>query len=229
MSMCEESDSRAEDLALASAMSQRVGWYRYYFRDERWEWSAETEALHGYEPGTVEPTTDLLQRHQHSDDLEPVSVTLERVRHTDEPFSVRHRILTVQNEVRDVLVIGERLQDDHGAVIGAHGFYIDVTPDGKARDVAITEAVSEIAGNRAIIEQVKGILRIVYGIDSEAAFGLLRWRSQETNVKLRALAEQLMLDFEQFSGGENLPSRATFDKLLMTAHQRVEGASTQDA
>ena len=32
----------------------------------------------------------------------------------------------------------------------------------------------------------------VYQID--AAFDVLRWRSQETNVKLRALAEQLLVD-----------------------------------
>lgn len=229
MSACEESEFPVGDLAPTDGVPQRVGWYRYYFGDERWEWSADLEALFGYEPGTVRPTTNLMLRHKHPDDLEPVSVTLERVRRTDAPFSVRHRIRTVHNEVRDVLVIGERLQADDGDVIGVHGFYIDVTPDGKARDTAITEAVSEIAGNRAIIEQVKGILRMVYGIDSDAAFGLLRWRSQETNVKLRVLAEQLMSDFEQFGVGETLPSRTTFDKLLMTAHHRVEGASTQDA
>ena len=32
----------------------------------------------------------------------------------------------VQGDTRDIVVIGERLHDDSGEVIGAHGFYIDV-------------------------------------------------------------------------------------------------------
>jgi AmiR/NasT family two-component response regulator len=54
--------------------------------------------------------------------------------------------------------------------------------------------VAEISENRAPIEQAKGVLMYVYQIDADAAFDLLRWRSQETNVKLRALAEQLLVD-----------------------------------
>ena len=36
---------------------------------------------------------------------------------------------------------------------------------------------------------------IVYRIDADAAFDLLKWRSQEANIKLRVLAEQLLADF----------------------------------
>ena len=32
----------------------------------------------------------------------------------------------------------------------------------------------------------------IYGVGPDAAFDLLKWRSQEGNVKLRALAEQLL-------------------------------------
>ena len=31
---------------------------------------------------------------------------------------------------------------------------------------------------------------VVYRVDADAAFELLKWRSQETNVKLRILAER---------------------------------------
>ena len=43
-----------------------------------------------------------------------------------------------------------------------------------------------------MIEQAKGMLMAIYGIDAAAAFDLLKWRSQETNVKLRSLAEQIV-------------------------------------
>jgi hypothetical protein len=65
------------------------------------------------------------------------------------------------------------------------GFYIDVTPTGEAREASISEAVAEIADNRAVIEQAKGALMYVYRVEADAAFDVLKWRSQETNVKLR--------------------------------------------
>lgn len=36
---------------------ERVGWFRFYFDEQRWEWSPEVERLHGHNPGTVTPTT----------------------------------------------------------------------------------------------------------------------------------------------------------------------------
>jgi ANTAR domain len=107
-------------------------------------------------------------------------------------------------------VIGERFHDNNGEVVGTQGFYIDVAPTAQDRASSITAAVAEIADNRAAIEQAKGVLMDVYRIDAEAAFELLRWRSQESNVKLRVLAEQLLVDVRTLARDEDsLPSRAT--------------------
>jgi hypothetical protein len=48
--------------ALAGDVPQRVGWFRFYFADQRWEWSYEVQRIHGYEPCSVTPTTDLFDR-----------------------------------------------------------------------------------------------------------------------------------------------------------------------
>ena len=90
--------------ALAGGDPQRVGSFKFYFADERWEWSPQVERMHGYEPGSVE---------------------------------------------------------------------------------------------------------------------VLKWRSQETNTKLRALAEQLVRDFLELRYDEDLPRRSAYDRLLLTAHYRV--------
>jgi hypothetical protein len=66
------------------------------------------------------------------------------------------------------------------------------------------------------------MLMLIYRLDAEAAFELLRWRSQESNVKLRTLAERLLADYAALVYEESLPSRVTFDHLLLTAHQRVD-------
>ena len=72
--------------------------------------------------------------------------------------------------------------------MATHGFYVDVTPSERERQDQVAAAVTVIAEARAGIEQAKGMLMLIYGMDEPAAFELLKWRSQETNVKLRLFA-----------------------------------------
>ena len=230
--------SRAE-LAHGLVGPLRVGWVNFYFEDDRWEWSPEVARIHGYEPGTVTPTTDLVLRHKHPDDHPKIAAVLDHVRRTHQAISTRHRIVDTKGHTREVIVLGEQLCDDTGAQVGIHGFYVDVTPtqrdgvdvtttqrDGSvvsdpAYAKLVSEAVSEIVESRGPIEQVKGMLMFVYRIDEQRAWELLKWRSQETNVKLRALAVQLAADILDLDYDENLPRRSLLDRLLMTAHLRV--------
>ncbi len=207
--------------ALAGGTPQRVGWFRFYFADQRWEWSPQVQRMHGYEPGTVQPTTELVLSHKHPDDYGQVAATLEEIRRTSGAFSTRHRIVDTRGDVHYVVVVGDQLIDD-GAVIGTHGFYVDVTPTvSQEKQELLNEAVAEIAESRSAIEQVKGMLMVVYRISADSAFELLRWRSQETNVKLRVLAEQIAADFLALEYDEALPARGAYDHLLLTAHTRV--------
>src|SRR4051794_2056957 len=96
-------------------------------------------------------------------------------------------------------------------------------PDDKQR---IYEAVRDIAEKRAIIDQAKGMLMLVYGVDADAAFGLLRWQSQHHNVKLRLMAEQLVEDFSRASHAA--VDRRTYDELLVTIHTRTEPLILRD-
>ena len=208
--------------ALAGGEPQRVGWFRFYFADERWEWSPQVERMHGYEPGQVRPTTDLVLSHKHPEDYGQVAATLDEIRRTSGAFSTRHRIIDTHGEVRHVVVVGDQLFDDDDTVVGTHGFYVDVTPSMReAQDQIVSEAVAEIAEARGGIEQAKGMLMLIYRISADSAFELLKWRSQETNVKLRVLAEQIVEDFLDLRYDEVLPARAVYDRLLLTAHFRV--------
>ena len=191
------------------------------------EWSAEVEQIRGYLPGTVTPTTQLVLSHKHPDDYQYIAATLEDIRRTHKPLSTRHRIITVQGEIHDIVIIGERLRDDDtGEVIGTQGFYLDVTPTNEERQASISQALAEIADARASIEQAKGVLMYIYGIGPDAAFDLLKWRSQDGNVKLRALAEQVLADVRTLKHDKGTPlSRATFDGLFLTAHDRVAASN----
>ncbi|WP_396912992.1 PAS and ANTAR domain-containing protein, partial [Mycolicibacterium sp.] len=198
-------------------------WFRFYFADERWEWSPQVERMHGYEPGTANPTTELVLSHKHPEDYGQVAATLLEIRRTSGAFSTRHRIIDVAGDVHHVVVVGDQLFDETGDIVGTHGFYVDVSPSiTQEREDAVTEAVAEIAEARGAIEQAKGMLMLIYRINADAAFELLKWRSQETNTKLRLLAEQLATDFLNLDYSETLPSRAVLDRLLLTAHLRVK-------
>jgi len=156
------SDERVlDEHGLAGGVGQRVGWFRFRFDDDRWEWSPEVQRMHGYRPGSITPTTELVLSHKHPDDYRHIADTIEEIRRTREAFSSRHRIIDAEGRVHHVVVVADQLRDDDGEVIGTHGFYIDVTPSEQAREDQVTAAVAEIAENRAIIEQVKGSMRLM--------------------------------------------------------------------
>jgi hypothetical protein len=206
--------------ALAGA-PQRVGWFRFYFEDQRWEWSEQVQRMHGYQPGTVTPSTELVLAHKHPDDRGQVAATIDEMLHTHRPFSTRHRILDTSGTVHHVVVVGDQLTDHQDVVIGTHGYYVDITPtpDRNADDL-ITAKVAEITEHRAVIEQAKGMLMLVYGLDAVAAFDLLKWRSQESNVKVRRLAQQIVEDFCAVRDNA-IGSQSAFDHMLLTAEVRA--------
>jgi PAS domain S-box-containing protein len=211
----------------------QAGWFRFFFDSERWEWSPEAARIHGYDTGTLTmtPTTALVMSHKHPDDRAQMAAHLHRVRGTHEAISTRHRIIDVHGQTRNVIIAGQEIVDDNGSSIGTTGFYIDVTPTDSPNDPwsrthqrSVTEAVQAAVESRSGIDQLKGMLMLIYGVDEEKAFGLVKWRSQDTNVKLRALVRQLTEDFLALTNDEQLPPRKTFDSVFLTAHLRVQAA-----
>jgi ANTAR domain-containing protein len=85
----------------------------------------------------------------------------------------------------------------------------------------ISAAVAEVAEHRAAIEQAKGMFISLYGVDDKTAFDMLRRHSQNTNVRLRALAEQLMSDYRALSSKAALPARSMYSKTPTTVHERI--------
>jgi hypothetical protein len=64
----------------------------------------------------------------------------------------------------------------------------------------------------------------VYRVSAEQAFRVLQWRSQETNVKLRALAQQLLADVSTLEA-PTAAVQSQFDHLLLTVHERIRPES----
>ena len=205
----------------AIRVRDRVGSFRYFRAEDRWEWSDAVAQIHGYAPATIQPTTALVMSHKHPDDAAKVALLIEAMAGQGQPFSSRHRIIDTAGRTRSVLVVGEQLRDDDdagGGVVGTQGFYVDLSD--LRQEHTVDAAIADFTTHRSQIEQAKGILMAIYRISAEHAFDILVWRSQETNTKLRTLVLQVITDF---TAELNVPSvvREQADHLLLTAHQRV--------
>jgi PAS domain S-box-containing protein len=199
----------AVDVVLGLGEPPKVGKFRFLVSGQRWEWSDAVARMHGYESGRVEPSTELLLKHKHPDDRDRVAAVVDHVVN-GRPFSSRHRIIDTSGHTHCVVVVGDRMVDDSGTLIGTSGFYVDVTDSLHAE---ITDVLTAVADARARIEQAKGVLMAAYGITAQRAFDILVWRSQETNLKLRDLANRFL---DAVAGKASPEIQSHVDQALLT-------------
>ncbi|OKH72810.1 ANTAR domain-containing protein [Mycolicibacterium obuense] len=218
--MSESARTSASSSGLGSSAGQLpAGAFRFWFVGQRWEWSDEVARMHGYEPGTVEPTTELLLSHKHPEDRRHVQELLDHALHFGGSFNSKHRFVDAGGVEHNVIVIADRMYDDAGAVVGTEGYYVDLTETlDRERRAVLDESLPDLFEARAAIEQAKGALMVTYGVDADQAFKLLLWRSQQTNTKLRALAAQLVSELALVDGAA---LRRQVDHLMLTVHERV--------
>jgi len=204
---------RSLDKALLGGAPQRVGRFEYRYDTGAWTWSDTVARLHGYQPGEVEPTTELVLSHKHPDDLARVKGLLHQ---SAAPFSSRHRIRTTTEEIRKVVVVGDPITDADGQVVATRGFYIDITESFDAElQATVSDKVQVIVSHREIIDQAKGMLMAIYQLDADAAFAVLKWRSQEHNMKLSMVAEKLVSELPDLLNA-NPATRRPIDHYLLT-------------
>ncbi|MBD5784775.1 PAS and ANTAR domain-containing protein [Cellulosimicrobium terreum] len=205
-------DPTGVERALALGSHQLTGQYRVDLRTGTWWWSDEAYLIHGFAPGEVVPTTELVLAHKHPDDRERVRRILDTGTRTGAPFTSVHRITDARGRERTLTIVGQGLHDEtSGELVAVEGYFIDITSAVAERsDERASEQIAAAAESRGVIEQAKGVLAAVYGLDADDAFRLLRGVSNNRNLRLRELAEQVVDAVA--SGGPR--SRATLDPLL---------------
>jgi ANTAR domain/PAS fold len=181
----------APEGAFRSPHAAVVGRYTYRPDTDEWWWSDAMFRIHGFEPGEVVPTTELVMRHIHPEDVPAAWESREQVVEKQEPFSFLHRIVAADDEARVVIAAGHLDADDEGPVIVGH--LIDITDVRRdAVDSELDQVVDDFVGHRAVIEQAKGILVQLYSVDVDTAYALLRAFSSDTNRKVRDIAQVLV-------------------------------------
>jgi anti-anti-sigma factor len=199
-----------------------IGSYRHAAEDDAWQWSDGVYAIHGFRRGEVVPTTGLLLAHAHPADRQQAERLLSACLADGQLFSFLYRLIDTAGKLRWVVISGEGAYDTGGALAGIRGCLIDMTgAQARARSGEVASAIAA----RATIEQAKGALMLVYGLDPEAAFALLSWQSQQSNVKLRDLAVRLVAAV----GGDAHASAALRQRLDEIVYSLPEAAAPSAA
>jgi hypothetical protein len=217
-----------------TGQDEQIGSFCFTFATDRWEWSDDTHRIHGYDPDTrpfgadgTPLTTGIVLGHAHPEDRVRLAAKLLDTGNRSTPFTSRHRLIDAAGRERNVILVANPLRDDAGEIVGMQGFFIerqDQIDSELATQQRITAEVERISDSRGTIDQAKGMLMAIYGLNSEAAFRILRGWSQTSNTKLHTLAEHLIASFTELGSGSELPPRSSYQQAIHDIRDNCEPA-----
>jgi hypothetical protein len=215
--------SRVTEQVVEDASMEPLPSFTWELTTERFWWSAGLCGLHGFGPGEIEPSLDLLLEHQHPDDRDLARQAFERIRRDGQPFVFEHRLVTRNGDVRTVVLSVRASGESSGPPQMLTGTLIDVTTvrriPGASEEPAIAvraewERLAARAESQDLIGQATGVLMERYKLPAEEAYALLRRSSQLAGRKLVRVASDLL-----FTG--SLPTERTAGRVrLITPDDR---------
>jgi ANTAR domain/PAS fold len=194
--------------------SAEVGQFVWDVRTDTWWWSDALYRLLGYEPGAVTPNMERFLAHKAAEDLARVDTVISRCRDEGGPFSCYHHINDVHGLRKTVVAVGHGERDAADSqTVTITGFIVDVTGSSRQETNAALQAT---LANRAAIEQVKGVIMLVYGLSADAAFQMLVGHSKIANKKVSAIAVAVVATLDRRSPTETI-KRSEVDRMLRDA------------
>ncbi len=143
-----EEKNRLLNLTEASA---HVGHWRIDLATDQLEWSAETFAIHGLDPGNLPRLEDAIN-YFHEDDRDLVATSVEQSRQTGNPYTFKARLIRADGELRHTESIARVEFDEAGKPAALFGVFRDRTDEEqmqqelrKARDEAQAMAKAKSA------------------------------------------------------------------------------------
>lgn len=180
---------------------------------DQWSWSEEMYVIHGFAPGDVVPTTELLVAHKHPDDRAKTEGVVHRFLRTGERFACYHRIVDAHSQERHVLVVAGGHTSPEGTVTEMSGFMIDLTTTRRNEmQPAIREALDGALASRGSIDMAKGAIMLGLGADPDDAFAILRAVSNRNNVKVNDIAGRIISELSH--GATRSPGPELVHELL---------------
>jgi hypothetical protein len=215
-------------------LDDRVGRFVGRPQDDRWLWDQKLLAILRYPGPAGLVTLQTLLEHVVADERELAADAFMAAVEHGQPVDVSCRLHAADGTLRSVLITAEVMEDEPSELSKATssdleelsggsgpwlaGLLIDLTELRLSATRAATEhAVTEALRHRAVIEQAKGIVMVVYRVDADTAFHLLRRHSQNSNTKLHELAARLVAQLSDLTFD---PVPAHIDTLLNSPTSR---------
>jgi hypothetical protein len=189
------SNVSAGDLAqvLGLGINLLVGRYRVELGSGSWWWSDEIYTMHGWRPHEVEPGLEAMRSRKHPDDRARVVRAATEALRRGQPFACAHRIVDRKGRTRSLVIIGQGRPGSGDRSPELVGYVIDVTPAQKEALARRSDGVVARAFvSQAVIEQAKGVIVAVRGVDDDTAGRLLLDAANKAGVPLRLAADQVM-------------------------------------
>lgn len=197
-----------------------VGQFTWDTTTDLWWWSDGLYRLYGYEPGAVTPSLECFLQHKDPRDMARIDAVFGRSLAEGGPFSCYHRIVDAHGVGKTVVAVGFGARDDAGTrTVLMQGFLVDVST---SRQQEAEETLQQVLQTRAGIEQVKGALMLLHGLDADAAFAVLRGYSQIYNRRLSSIVAAVLESFRQRDSSESI-QRSELDRMLWDAVHPSEG------
>lgn len=169
------------------------GTFKVHVPSGKMEWSEGMYGIHGLKRGEVVPTFELFMAHKHQLDRERIRELWTDLLKGGGQGALLHRVIDVRGRERRVFSAIQAVVEPSGQVEYVRGFMVDVTQSLRIESQhAAEEAIEGAYGHKALIEQAKGIVMALQGVDGPAAFQVLASRSQHANIKLHIVAEELV-------------------------------------
>ena len=191
-----------------------VGQFTWDTTTDAWWWSDGLYRLYGYEPGTVAPSLECFLQHKDPRDMARIDAVFGRSLAEGGPFSCYHRIVDARGVHKTVVAVGFGTRDpEETRTVLMQGFLVDVSTSTQQETEATLQQVLQ---HRAGIEQVKGALMLLHGLDADAAFAMLRGYSSIYNRKLSTIVSSVLEAFRQRDSSESV-QRSELDRMLWDA------------
>jgi hypothetical protein len=167
-------------------------------------------SLYGLPADSPQADTELYVRCQSPQDRARVIEAISGACATGRSFALEARILRADGRSRDVVLVGEPLDDGTGVVLAVEGMAVDITEShspgsaverAHALEIEVGQLRAAMA-SRAAIEQAKGILMLLTSCSDQVAFDLLAHISSHTHRKVRDVAQVIT---ESATGQHRLP------------------------
>jgi hypothetical protein len=179
-----------------------VGRYSVELASGTWWWSDEVYTMHGWKRDEVEPGLEALRSRKHPDDRSRVVRAAGEALRLGRPFACSHRIVDRSGRTRSVVVTGQGSQNPRTRAPQLVGYVVDVTPvQNEALERRSEGVVNRAFISQAAIEQVKGIIIAVRGVDEPKATDILVNAARDAGVSLRLAADQIIAALQKQGGG----------------------------